>query len=49
MAKKSEKLKRWNVILEKLKHNKNVVGVEIGVWKGFLSRKLLKKNKELFL
>lgn len=50
MPKNENEKKRWDVIPKYFdKKSKNIVGVEVGVWRGLNASRLLKDNKNLFL
>lgn len=46
---KSERLKRWDVLIRECKKSEYRIGAEIGVWKGVTSIQLLKNLPNLFL
>lgn len=43
------KRKRWDAVLDRIATDRPVLGAEIGVWRGILSRKLLAERPELTL
>lgn len=47
----SNKRKRWNAIVDRIDVEKNIEGVEVGVWRGIMSRELfaLRPNLKLHL
>jgi len=43
------KRKRWDAVIDRIDPNRETVGVEVGVWRGIMSRELFKARRDMTL